>query len=520
MKQCIKFINKAFFALILSLPFLSSCIENDIPYPTLLGEITAFEVKGQISTVIDPAARTVKIQLVDTVNLEKVSVNVFEVSNNATVTPQINSKINLSSPISYTLRTYQDYVWVVSASQVIDRYVRVENQIGDAIIDAESRQILVTVSGSQDLSKIKIIEMKLGPTGEEIIPVPTSVKDFTSLQKFTSVFNEKAVVWSMRVIKSSVSVVTGEVNPYAKYALLYGSFQQGAGNPSFEYKKNGDSQWQMVSSSDVSVDGANFSAKITNLLPDTKYVFRTVLGTQIGAEKEFTTEKNLQLNNSGLDNWCTEGKSVFPNLDLTEANYFWDSGNIGANSLTSKNPTSKEENKVVNGAAAKMASTSILGVFAAGSIYYGKYVKTDGLGAELAFGRPFKSRPVSLKGHYNYRPGTIDIAKDPYTNLKGKADTCHIYVLLADWTAPFTINTTKKQFMNLDTEPGIIAIAQLKDGIGTSGNYKEFDLKLSYKSSTRIPNYILVVASASKYGDYFTGSTKSVLYLDELEIVY
>ena len=34
------------------------------------------------------------------------------------------------------------------------------------------------------------------------------------------------------------------------------------------------------------------------------------------------------------------------------------------------------------------------------------------------------------------------------------------------------------------------------------------------------PTYILIVASASKYGDYFTGSTSSVLLLDEFELLF
>ena len=32
--------------------------------------------------------------------------------------------------------------------------------------------------------------------------------------------------------------------------------------------------------------------------------------------------------------------------------------------------------------------------------------------------------------------------------------------------------------------------------------------------------YIVIAAAASKYGDYFTGSTSSVMYVEEFSLVY
>ena len=33
-----------------------------------------------------------------------------------------------------------------------------------------------------------------------------------------------------------------------------------------------------------------------------------------------------------------------------------------------------------------------------------------------------------------------------------------------------------------------------------------------------VPKYIIIVASACKFGDYFTGSSNSLLYLDEFKL--
>lgn len=50
--------------------------------------------------------------------------------------------------------------------------------------------------------------------------------------------------------------------------------------------------------------------------------------------------------------------------------------------------------------------------------------------------------------------------------------------------------------------------------------YEKFSIDLLYRDLTRKPTYILIVCSASKYGDYFTGSTSSVLLLDEFDLIY
>ena len=38
--------------------------------------------------------------------------------------------------------------------------------------------------------------------------------------------------------------------------------------------------------------------------------------------------------------------------------------------------------------------------------------------------------------------------------------------------------------------------------------------------TSRVPTYIVVVASASKYGDYFTGGDGSVLFIDDFSLEY
>ncbi|MDO4736665.1 MAG: PCMD domain-containing protein, partial [Bacteroidia bacterium] len=68
-------------------------------------------------------------------------------------------------------------------------------------------------------------------------------------------------------------------------------------------------------------------------------------------------------------------------------------------------------------------------------------------------------------------------------------------------------------------EKNIIAYCELKTAENTNG-YKQFNMEFKYKDTDRKPKYIVLVAASSRYGDYFTGSTSSVLYVDEFELVY
>ena len=97
-------------------------------------------------------------------------------------------------------------------------------------------------------------------------------------------------------------------------------------------------------------------------------------------------------------------------------------------------------------------------------------------------------------------------------------DIGQIQILLTDWDAPFRINTSKGIFVQFDTDPHIIAYGS-KD-LNATGGYETFTVKLDYRDMTRTPKYIVIVAAASKYGDYFTGGVGSVLYVDEFSLVY
>lgn len=105
-------------AFVLLMAVFAGCVRNDIPYPRVVADITAFSVRGQIGeTVIDNANRTVTVSLADTVDIRKVKVLKFDVNNDAKIDPEATEYIDLTSPLKYTLTTYQEYVWTITGRQ-------------------------------------------------------------------------------------------------------------------------------------------------------------------------------------------------------------------------------------------------------------------------------------------------------------------------------------------------------------------------------------------------------------------
>lgn len=324
-------------------------------------------------------------------------------------------------------------------------------------------------------------------------------------------------------------------NAWAKLVYLTGQVSSSELTPeniTFQYREKDAAEWTTVAATQ---DGEDYKATITSLQPNTTYESRMAYNDEQYSEvTEFTTEDATELYNGNFDNWY-QASGVW--YAVAEANYnngnaFWDSGNKGA-SLMSKNPTSPEEGVVHTngGKSAKLQSQFVgvggfLGQFAAGNLYTGHFVKTISMsGAEIQFGSEFTARPTALHGWFQYTSGTVDYYGDstPSDALvqDGGTDMCAIYIALSDADEPYTVNTSEGNFVDYANDPNIIAYGELPitDCVTTS-DWKEFTINLTYRDLTRKPKYIIVVASASKYGDYFTGSTGSLMYLDDFSLVY
>lgn len=512
---------------------VQGCIKNDIPYPRLQGNITAFEVEGQAAAaVIDSTAMTVTVDLADTVDMAQVRLLKFTLSDNTTAEPASDSGdvLDMRTPLKYTLTTWPDqhYEWTVTAVQTIERYVTAKNQVGEASINPGEYTVVLFIAEDNPLEQVEITEMQLGPSNSVIAPDPTTVHDFRDSQKFTVTYRDVTEEWTVMVMPTEVTVTTSEADAWAHFAYLYGMVPSGSEAPGFRYMKAGGSEWTDVPAADVTVDGMNVSALLRGLEPGADYVYKIYSGSLEGGEVSFTTETAAQMPNMGFDAWNTTEGVVYPNADQGE-NFWWDSGNTGAK-LGGKTPTSQETSFLaVSGdgeSAARLETVNAIIAMAGGNVFSGHFGSVQGLGAEVFFGRPFSTRPTRLTGYYSYQPKTIDNVKPPEgvtlpfdrNTIKGQMDCCHIFVYVTAWDGPYRVNTTERRYLNVN-DPDVIGYGELVDNVGTGGQYKEFSIDIKYRDH-RKPTYCAVVAVASKYADYFTGGIGSLMYVDEFAFEY
>ena len=316
------------------------------------------------------------------------------------------------------------------------------------------------------------------------------------------------------------------VNVWSDFADVTLPLPDGVVTKECKYRISGTEDWNTVSN--VEQADGKLVATITGLIPGTEYDFC-------------------------FDEWNQNGKTWFPGTaaEASAKNSYWDTGNVGAATM-SKNPSIGESNDVhtVGGKSAKLSSQFVgmfgIGKFAAGNIYIGRYMETytSPMGARIRFGREFTSRPTQLKGWYKYTRGTsIDRGDHNVEELKNSGgDKCAIYIALTDNEGLVDDNGVKTAYEvnnNKEGSPtrytvdlseankdviayGSITDEESKGSFDESGNvvWKQFTIDLKYRDLTRKPKYIIVVASASKYGDFFTGSESSVMLIDDFELVY
>lgn len=571
--------RKDIFVFVLTtLTFVACAVRDDIPYPIVEGAITAFEVEGQCNeddngfteAVIDNQERTVDVYVSDTVNLSMLRIRRFEVNNDATIKPQpdlcynaetfpsesfsepadgYNSCVNFQrDSVPFTLHTYQDYEWVVRVHQVVMRNVQMSGQVGDAVIDPINCSVVVYVSSKQDLSKITVQHFDIGGQHGTVIPDPTTSEtyDFSGMCTFQvfSPMNDRAQTWRVNVYHTEAAeVATASAFPHSTAAYISGEVPMGT-TPVVEYHAQGTSEWTKVNEAQVSLKGRNYIAALTGLRPGAQYTYRVTGGTSVTVEQTFTTVAEQQMENSGFEEWSIttgqSGKDLYQPWAEGKTPY-WGTGNPGATSVGNSNSTYVDVPG--RGRVANLQSKYIVIKFAAGNIFTGTYLKTDGSNGILGFGRSYTSFPTKLRFDYKYHSEIINktggdwksvygryITQELYEGLKGQPDSCSIYIALGDWEPemydgkeyPYIIRTKPKaeEIHLFDfNDKHIIALGQFTKGSSVD-NWTTETINLDYRVKDRQPKYVIVVASSSKYGDYFAGGEGSLLQLDNLELLY
>ena len=549
---------------LLALAALTGCaIENDIPYPEVNGLITDIAVEGQraaegatdAKAVIDNAARTVTLYVNDSVDVSELRVTRLALSptdaallvdsalcDNPERFPfghfasldslpaSANTRLDFSRPVDLTLRTYQDYTWRVTVEQIIQRDIDVEGMTR-YVLDADTRTVIIYVEEDTDLSDLRVRTLDLGGAFGEVTPDPTTMRDFTSSRAFYArlSWEETWSDWKVFVYPDTGggSGASGDVFPMTSRAIINGSVTSGR-TPTVEYKEQNASTWQTVDEKNMEVKGGKFTATLTGLTGSTTYNYRVSVDGVPGAEQSFTTVAAVELPNGGFEDWSegyTQSGNAFQ-VPNKAGEAFWGTGNEGSMTMESIGNVTYPTSESVSGQAALLESKYAIIKLAAGNLFTGEFGfdPDHTLDGQLTFGRPFTSFPTALSLYYKYTSATIDqIGQNvgSLADLEGQPDMCHIYIALTD--KQYTIknwsgnNGNYRQLFDKD-DSGIIAYGEFISDESTS-SYQRIEIPIEYRAN-RTPKYIIIVASSSRYGDYYIGGVGSKLWIDEMELVY
>lgn len=504
---------------------ITGCIENDIPYPRIAPNFTRFEVQFQSQpATIDSINRTITVFLDEQADISNVNVTSYAISKDGFLSDStvFDSPIDLAEPFQVGVSLYQEYIWTISARQSIERYFTISNQIGAAVIDAPAHRVVATVPETTSLKAIEVLSIKLGAEGSTMIPdLNGKTVDFSKPVKIVVEEYGRSTEWTVYIDQTASSVTTAGADAWTNVAWLYGNAEAGKDN-GFEYRLADSQEWIKVPSEWITHDGGSFTARLIHLMAESTYVARAYSGDERGAEVEFTTGSAPQLPNGTMDNWWLDGKIWCPWGEGQTP--FWGTGNKGATTLGPSNSVPTDDTSSGTGQAAmletKFVGIGMLGKLAAGNLFTGDYVKTDGTNGILSFGRPFTERPTRLTGFFKYHSAPISSTTEGFTDLKGHPDSCIIWCALWAGDEPFEIRTNPKNRQLFDPSlPDVVAYGAMEVGYDVSA-YREFDIPLVYTSTSRRPRYIIVCCSASKYGDYFTGGNGSILWVDDFQLQY
>lgn len=545
---------------ILAMLCMGGCISNDLPYPVVVPNIVGLTAENAEDVVIDYDRRSVTVYFPEYVDLRKVKITSVEIDQDFAV-PSVNlvDVFNLTSPMKFKIRTYDEYEWTIKAVRNIERYFTVEGQIGSTVIDEQNCRAIVSVGMTVNLKDITVTSLKLGPEGISTYSLETSMmKNFTDGISVDVTAFDETQTWNLYVEKTEVNVGITKVIPWTTKVYVT-SFAAAGTDNGFMYRAKGNSEWIPVSKSSITADGGSYVALIEGLQPETEYEVVAYSGSEQSTVETFTTDAATPIPNGSFEYASkVAGKDYYkfydPACGVSDGSYmFWGSGNgegsegvNGSANLGIVITYIDTEEKVDGKQSVRAQTSQMAGMLAAGNLFTGQFAGLVGTsGGEVDFGRPWTTRPVALKLYCKYVTSKVDIINGvpPGENItKEDYDRAQIKFAIGNWSyreyggtpeSPVHINTTdSRTFVDFSKDESTIAYGDLiinHDGYTLNGGDKvpadtetwlEYVIPLDYHDVDTKPTHIIISCAASRYGDYFTGCSKSRLWIDALELLY
>ena len=485
--------------------------------------------------------------------------------------------LDMSLPEYITLSYFQDYDWKIEATQHIRREFMVDGQIGATVWDVERKTATAYRRNDLPLDNVAITALRFGPRPtydyEDLTTKPISFDNETNSQTITVIAHGDRDIWTLYVKPKEVAidfehVAAGTNVIWVKAGAIGGSEVR------FAYRKSNTTEWIAVPEAWYATDNNAYNkyeesyvkAVIRGLEPATSY---DVIGYADDKESDIrtvTTGTAFTIPNSDFEDWVQltpdpqelkngkAGKCWYPFSSVQDM--YWATGNPGS-MLANINITNYSLDVPAGSPGVKsvhMKSEYVLGLkFAAGNIYVGYYGKTEGTDAYVYFGQPLEQnlRPVAVRMKLKYNCGAINKikgVKDPVAGevykignhnipVTGYApDLAKIFFCVAEWPEAHCVySADESSFFDPRTAEGVLGLSYFDSYTASEGittrwmhadeegdvtKWHEMTIPVDYKNLNAESSILVFTLTCSGYGDYFTGSTESWMYADDIELLF
>ncbi|MBB3699523.1 PCMD domain-containing protein [Flammeovirga yaeyamensis] len=213
---------KKLITIVIAVLALSGCIKNDVPYPYIFGEIISLQIEGQNgNAIISQENQTVEIRVPFGMDRTQLKITDLVMTEEATIYPKIEELMDFSSPVTFTVSTYQDYDWTVTVIEddfdIIMHEFEIEGQVSSEI-DQSNRIIRVVISDTLDIENLNVVQFSYSPEQVPVLPYPFDVHDFSS--EVTFLFDD--IEWRVEVTYDDGEIENiGEQIMYSDFKTWY-----------------------------------------------------------------------------------------------------------------------------------------------------------------------------------------------------------------------------------------------------------------------------------------------------------
>lgn len=340
----------------------------------------------------------------------------------------------------------------------------------------------------------------------------------------------------MAVLSTTADLPVNIMNNFSGYAAL-------------RYRAQGSSEWILAKIGDGTGSGSSeegatvktTAVSLAGLTAGTVYEYQVVAGalkedgdyeskTKIST---FETEGIFSIPNASMEEWAKyvdNSKVWIPSADGTKS--FWDTGNHGSATMN-KNITNQSTTVFHTGLSSaelksQFVGLGVVGKFAAGNIFAGQYLRTEGTDGVLSFGAPYnESHPSALSVWVKYTPGTVESngANDQYLK-SGAKDQGIVYIALVTDAVEIQTASNKLKLLKKDGKLSSEVLAYgeyvFTGEFNENGGMKKVTIPFKYdkRALAEKSARIVIVCSASLYGDFFCGGEGSLMYVDDFSLEY